>query len=787
MEAGDPPPPPPPPPPLLPPPPPPPPPPPAPGQGGLKLERRRSRMRNFNWETIPKHTVMGKRNIWTEDATDGDYELDTEHMEELFSHKRAQRRNQQLQQLATLGRRGALAPASGAEVVSILSAKRSMNIGIFLKQFRRPVMDMIGEIQAGHGLGFGPGKLRELRKLLPDDDEVKELLKFSGDQTSLPDADLFMLMLIHIPGYEERLSCLVLKEEFFPSMAEMREFIGTLKAAGNELLDCDSLHSVIRLVLKTGNYMNAGGYAGSAVGFRMASLLKLADTKANKPGMNLMHYVVMATQNIDVELLGFPKQLAHIKAAARIHQSDLEADFDRQRQKVNAAKVNSLKQEDLKVQMEDFLKDAETCLDQVEQDLRELQSTSDSVAAYFCEDPSKFRLEECCSIFDSFCNRFLRAVQENTAREVAEVKRRHRNRLQSAAKRRSTATCSVRDKEMEGIALESILQNVLSNRLQRRRSGRPSSVHGSPLSATPQTGSLSEISSQPNLPELKRVGSLKADAMAEKEWNSAAELGATSRQREKSSDKDTDAAAEKAKGEETLCAVEDSSSRTPSVSSSARTFSAATDSDVDDIQDNNEEEAQKLREASKKVLLYQSNRGSVSSAEFSVENPKTRVTLTRQRTFDMETDRYPGDPTNEDLVRFLLSSAPSSKPSIPRRHTLPVKVKRDEVEGEEDDDLWAPIAGPRDTPQKTARKSKQAFDFPDLPQKRDSRSTETGLSLAPPVSRDEEPSHDENGQSVPPESSWSKSEAPGRSDGIFKHLDDIESKETSRQCLGTAV
>lgn len=92
-----------------------------------------------------------------------------------------------------------------------------------------------------------------------------------------------------------------------------------------ELLESDNLHSVIRLVLKTGNYMNAvsvncgivefwmillcvcaslslilfissqGGYAGSAVGFRMASLLKLADTKANKPGMNLMHYVVMAS------------------------------------------------------------------------------------------------------------------------------------------------------------------------------------------------------------------------------------------------------------------------------------------------------------------------------------------------------------------------------------------------------------------------------------------------------------------------------------------------------------
>lgn len=36
-----------------------------------------------------------------------------------------------------------------------------------------------------------------------------------------------------------------------------------------------------------------GGYAGNAAGFRISSLLKLADTKANKPGMNLLHFVAM--------------------------------------------------------------------------------------------------------------------------------------------------------------------------------------------------------------------------------------------------------------------------------------------------------------------------------------------------------------------------------------------------------------------------------------------------------------------------------------------------------------
>ncbi len=37
-------------------------------------------------------------------------------------------------------------------------------------------------------------------------------------------------------SYEERLSSLVLKEEFFPLMDEMKEFISTLTAAGNGII-----------------------------------------------------------------------------------------------------------------------------------------------------------------------------------------------------------------------------------------------------------------------------------------------------------------------------------------------------------------------------------------------------------------------------------------------------------------------------------------------------------------------------------------------------------------------
>lgn len=42
--------------------------------------------------------------------------------------------------------------------------------------------------------------------------------------------------------------------------------------------------------------MNAGGYAGCAAGVKLSSLQKLADIRANKPGMNLMHYVAIVSR-----------------------------------------------------------------------------------------------------------------------------------------------------------------------------------------------------------------------------------------------------------------------------------------------------------------------------------------------------------------------------------------------------------------------------------------------------------------------------------------------------------
>ncbi|TMS13873.1 FH2 domain-containing protein 1 [Larimichthys crocea] len=470
---------PPPPPPPLPPPPPPPPPMLPPAPFGSRNNSHRRSMKKLNWDTIPSQRVLGKLNVWTSKRPQKDIVLDIQSMEELFSHidKRASLRHSRVMGLNC----DSMEPIPQEPQVTILEFKKSMNIAIFLRHFKRPVAEIVQDICQGNWLRFGTGKLKELCKLLPEEGEVKQLLSFSGNLSVLPEADQFMVQLVKVPGYEERLKVMVLREEFFPLMEEVKNSVAVMTKGANELLDCDDLHSVIRLVLKAGNYMN-GGYSDDAIGFRMASLLKLADTKANKPGMNLMHYVAKQAEDIGADLLTFPSQLKHIEMASRICKEEVITDFKREVKKIKEVKMYTSRHPGVLQQIETFLLRADAKLANVESSLQELKALSDAVAEYFCEDPATFKLEECCSIFDSFCKRFNTAIQENREREAAEQRRKRKETMRFTTKHRSTMSCPGPGPDQESSSLESTLHSFLSTvpkRLTRCRRNLLPPIEGS--------------------------------------------------------------------------------------------------------------------------------------------------------------------------------------------------------------------------------------------------------------------------------------------------------------------
>ncbi|KAK5864974.1 hypothetical protein PBY51_016171 [Eleginops maclovinus] len=403
---------------------------------------RRSRLRKLNWERIPKEKVEGRKSVWNGAAPGEDeFPIDLHSLDELFGQKESKPQDR----TSTLRRRSTLlrcrSPQDSTEEISLLDSKRSMNIGIFLRQFKTPAKEIVEDIRHGVGDRYGAEKLAELCKLLPDNEEESRLRRFSGERSWLGEPDLFLLLLVEVPSFRLRLDAMILQQEFDPAVTSLCVAARCLREAARELLSCPELHSILRLVLKAGNYMNAGGYAGNAAGFRISSLLKLADTKANKPGMNLLHFVAMEAVKKDQSLLSFPSQIGHVGSASRLSEESVLEDLTKLKSRLVALKANIQTEVEIQLSTQHFLEVAEERLKEAEDEVEGMRMSSQALVEFFCEEDSTFKLEEACRVFHSFCLRFQRSVQENSERELKEQKRLERQR-EIGEKRRSVAVCT---------------------------------------------------------------------------------------------------------------------------------------------------------------------------------------------------------------------------------------------------------------------------------------------------------------------------------------------------------
>uniref|UniRef100_A0A3Q1EQ68 FH2 domain containing 1 n=1 Tax=Acanthochromis polyacanthus TaxID=80966 RepID=A0A3Q1EQ68_9TELE len=398
--------------------------------------RKKKRVRSFFWKTIPEEQVRGRANLWTQGPVQQRYQIDVRTIEELFGQNDGQ---SDASATPTRGGRGRGSFRDAKEELSILDSKRGMNVGIFLKQFRRTNETIVDDIRHGNSAVFGAEPLRELLKLLPETEEVKKLKSFRGDVSKLPLADSFMYLLIQLPSYAVRIESMLLKEEFPAAFDSMKRDIKILRSATKELMSCEELHAVLHLVLQAGNILNAGGYAGNAVGFKLSSLLSLADTKANKPGMNLLHFVALEAQKTDKKLLEFPLSLSHVQSAARISVETLDADLQWLTSRTRSVEESVQRDTELLQQLDDFLQDATSCLCSLRGGRQQLQKEASELLDFFCEDRDTFRMDDCFNIFYTFCCRFTSAVKENAEREAKEAARRRRIQEMEEQKRHSWA------------------------------------------------------------------------------------------------------------------------------------------------------------------------------------------------------------------------------------------------------------------------------------------------------------------------------------------------------------
>ncbi|KAI8508750.1 hypothetical protein Bbelb_138490 [Branchiostoma belcheri] len=435
------------------------------------------KLKHVNWVKIPQHAMSGKNNVWTKIREwEERIEPDFSRAEELFRQTELPTRERKKKQ----------------EEVNLLEGKRSLNINIYLRQFKCSHEEIIDMVQQGDPEKMGAERLKGLLRLLPQAHEIELLTSYEGDKTKLGAAEKFFLLLLELPSYRLRVEGMVMKEEFSASMAFLKPSIRTVQQACQDLLENKKLQRILQLILLTGNFLNFGGYAGNAAGFRLHSLLRLVDTRANKPKMNLMHFVVQEAEEKDPSILTFPDDMKHLEEAARLSLEGLGSEIQQLMTGLHRLhKQLSNSEDDVKEQFQTFVERAMVSVCELQKELGTIKQLARKLAVHFCEDPNSFQLEECLQIFKTFCERVKTAHKENIQRrlqeDMAEKKRREREEFEARRKAmkadapppgRFSAPASPTETEAPGM-VDNLLEDI------RRGFKMKKSPHGKTKTASP--------------------------------------------------------------------------------------------------------------------------------------------------------------------------------------------------------------------------------------------------------------------------------------------------------------
>lgn len=264
------------------------------GPGSKKSTRKRpvkkaevpeKDMKPFFWTKIPDKKID---NTIFEGIDDEGVEVAGSQLVELFSREAAP--------AATDKDKGSASskPSGKPKMVSVLDGKRQQNCGIAVARVRLTFAQLKEAAFAMDSAKLGSELCGVLGSLMPTSEEaimLQDAIANKAPDAKMPKLDMFMYQLSTLPQLQGRLSCLGTMRAFDTAIPKIGEGLGTVQAAVREVACSPAFLELLRLVLKLGNYMNASTSRGSAYGFKLDSLAKMASIKSNDPSRTLMHFL----------------------------------------------------------------------------------------------------------------------------------------------------------------------------------------------------------------------------------------------------------------------------------------------------------------------------------------------------------------------------------------------------------------------------------------------------------------------------------------------------------------
>ncbi|GMJ15835.1 hypothetical protein HRI_005252700 [Hibiscus trionum] len=402
------------------------------GRSGARIgsknqaQTRKANLKPYHWMKL---TRVSQGSLWADaqkpDEAAKAAEFDMSELESLFSANSPTANSR-----SKHGKGNSKALGRKPDKVQLIELRRAYNCEIMLTKVKIPLPELTSAILALDDTALDPDQLENLIKYCPTKEEIELLTGYKGDKGNLGKCEQFFLELMTVPRVESKLRVFLFKMQFHSQVSELRNSLGIVNSAVEEVRNSVKLKRIMQTILSLGNALNQGTARGSAVGFRLDSLLKLTDTRARSKKMTLMHFLCKVLDQKLPELLDFPKDLPTLEAATKIQLKCLADETQAFGKGLEKVVEELYASENDGPVSETFCKTLREFLGFAEEEVKSLillQScvgkNADSLAHYFGEDPARCPFEQVMSTLLSFSKMFVRAHEENCKQLEVERKK----------------------------------------------------------------------------------------------------------------------------------------------------------------------------------------------------------------------------------------------------------------------------------------------------------------------------------------------------------------------------